>query len=179
MNACRKQIETGLKELALKMAGALHKRHEGNFEQYEELMKQGWFDMIPVLLRNWKESGDSLLSIGIERIAAENLRPASQYPCLAYVYSAYRHGAKNDTSTDRLISIAPPPSGFEPSFDNPKRGYIFTAELPALTHEDICNPEKLEKYFTDPLVTLLDWYEANESTILKSLGVSGGKKSRP
>ncbi len=177
MNACRKQIETGLKELALKALGALHKKHESDFVRYEKLTKEGWFDMFPALLKNWKKSGNSLLSVGVERIAAENLHSASQYPCLAYVYSSYRNGAKDDTSTDPFCSLNCPP-GFRKTFDELDRGYIFTRELKPLTPAEICNPQTLEQYFTEPLTKLIKWYKSNESTILKNFGVTRGKKSQ-
>jgi hypothetical protein len=97
----------------------------------------------------------------------------SDSPCSSYVYSPYRADkANNDSSTDTLVSIAPSPSGFEQTFDSPRRGYIFQKVLPALTPEDICNPAKLEQYFTDPLATLIEWYKANESTFLKTFDPS-------
>ena len=178
MNACRKQIDKGLKEFALNALSALHNQNHGDFDRNEELLKNAWFQLDPKPLTNWKGTEASLLGLGIERISAENLQPDNPYPGLFYVYSAYRHEKKDDTSTDQLIAVAPPPRGFEPAFDDPDRGYIFTQEMPALTAEDICSSSKLEKYFTDPLITLIEWYETNETTILKAFGVSGGKKSR-
>lgn len=173
MNACRNQVDPYLKEFALKVCGALHIKHKRDFERQELTLKQGWFQLNPTCFQKWKNSDESLLSLGVERISTENLLQVNNtYPCLSYVYSPYRFETKNDTSTNQLMSIAAPPSGFVPTFDKPDRGYIFTKELPTLTPEDICNPAKLEHYFTDPLVTLIEWYNANESTIVKAFSVS-------
>ena len=177
MNACRDQVNQHLREFALKVCGALHSKHQSDFERQELTLTEHWFQMNPTHLQRWNNSDGSLLSLGIERISAENLLQLdSAYPCHSYVYSPYRGETKNDTSTHQLKSIASPPSGFELTFDKPHRGYVFTKDLPALTPEDICNPAKLEHYFTDPLVTLIEWYKANGSTILEAFGVSHGEK---
>ena len=176
MNACRNQVDPCLKEFALKVCSALHSKHKSDFERQEFTLKEGWFYLNPTYFQKWKNSDEALLSLGVERISAENLLQVDNAnPCLAYVYSPYRAGTKNDTSTNQLISIASPPSGFESTFDVPYRGYVFTKELPALTPEDICNPAKLEHYFTDPLVTLIEWYNANKSTIEGAFIVSHGE----
>lgn len=178
MIACRKQIEAGLTEAAVKALGHLHKKHAGGLVQNEDLIKGGWFDLVSPDLNNWMKSGHPLLSIGIECIGAEHLHPGSDDPCLAYVYSHFRKVNKDDKSTDQLGSLKwLTPPGFSKTFDQRGRGYVFTMELAPLTPEDICNAAKLELYFTDPVKTLIDWYKANEKSVLKTFDVSKGKKN--
>lgn len=178
MVQCREDVEKHLKEFAQRVCRKVYNNHASLFEQDDRLENDWEFVVEPRRLVNWKKSDCSLLSLGVEHISVDQLRHlGSDEPCWFYVYSPYRDDKPNDTSTDQLLSM-PPPHGFEPRPDSPYRGYVFRNKLPALTPDDICNTAKLDRYFTDPLVTLIEWYKANENALLKAFGGSRRKKSR-
>jgi hypothetical protein len=136
--------------------------------------KDGYFSLTPFPLLKWKKSELPLLSFGIENTGVENLlHVGSADPFSAYVYSAYRaNKTVTDSSTDKLISIVPPPANFESTFDNPERGYVFQKVIPRITPADFCDPKKLERHIVTPLAALVAWFTTNEKTILKSFGAS-------
>ena len=179
MKDCCAQVERSLMKVARKILSTLHQSNRNHFEPDEAIEKDGWLSLNPNRFLKWKDSGAPLLAFGVEYISVEGvLHLGSESPCSSYVYSPYRADkAINDSSTDQLVSIVPPPSGFEQTFDIPNRGYIFQKVLPALTPKEFCNPTKLEQHLTDPLVTLIEWYKANEGTIQKAFGASRREKS--
>ena len=175
MKDCATQVDRHLKEFGSKVCGAFHARHQGNFEREDKIEKDAYFQLNPMPLLNWKKSGSTLLTLGIENTGVESLlNVGNETPFSAYVYSPYRaNKAVKDSSTDQLISIVPPPPNFDATFDNPDRGYVFQKVLPAITPADFCDPKKLEKHLVDPLATLVAWFSTNEKTILKAFGAGG------
>lgn len=179
MMKCYNDVAEHLTELAKKVCGRVYNSHAHVFEKYDYLERDGEIGVYPRLLAKWKNSDLPLLSLGVENISVESLcRLGSDNPCWFYVFSPYRADKVNDTSTDQLISIVPPPPGFDQTPDSPSRGYVFRNKLPILNPDEICNTAKLEQYFADPLVTLIEWYKANENTLLKAFGGNSRKKSR-
>lgn len=169
MNECCSQAETHLKEVCRKVLKTLHSNNKNDFEPHEEIGKESWFQFYPHTVRKWNGTNTPLITLGIEDFGVETLLHLGNLRCAAYVYSPYRADkAINDNATDQLALIPPPP-GFPLSFDTPNRGYIFRLDLPSLSANDFCNLATLEKYLTDPLLVLMQWYKANEPAILKAL----------
>lgn len=178
MIKCREDVEKRLKAFAQRVCLKVYNSHANLFEEDDRLEVDWEFAVEPRRLVNWKKSDCSLLSLGVENISVDQLcHLGGDPPCWFYVYSPYRDDKANDTSTDQLFSMPPPP-GFEPTPDSPYRGYVFRNKLPALTPADICNTAKLDQYFGDPFDRLIKWYKANENTLLKAFGGSRRKKSR-
>jgi len=178
MKDCATQVERHLKEFASKVCGAFHGTHQGAFEREDKIEKGSYFQLNPIPLLNWKKTGVTLLTLGIENTGVESLLHAgSENPFSAYVYSPYRaNKAVTDSSTDQLVSIVPPPPEFEATFDNPDRGYVFQKVLSQITPADFCDSKKLEKHLVDPLEALVAWFKTNEKTILQAFGMTSEPK---
>ena len=178
MKDCAAQVDRYLKEFASKVCGAFHAKHQGKFDCEDKVEKSGYFQLHPISLTKWKKTEWALLSLGIEYPRVESiLHIDSERPFLAYVFSQYRaFNTVNDSSTDQLISIVPPPPDFGTTLDNPERGCLFQKVIPAITPADFCDPKKLEKHLVDPLAELVAWFTTNEETILKAFSVGGQEK---
>ena len=168
MKECCTQAETYLKEVCRKAFNTLNSRNKGEFEPDELINKESWFQFYPLGVRRWNGTQTSLITLGIEEFSVESVLHLGETRCAAYVHSPYRADkAIKDNITERLASVTPPP-GFTLLFDDPSRGYIFRQEQPALSTAEFCDQAKLEGYFADPMLVLLQWYKANEAAIIKS-----------
>jgi hypothetical protein len=178
MKDCASQVERHLKEFAGKICGAFHGKYQSAFEREDRLEKEAYFQLNPIPLLNWKKTGATLLTLGIENTGVDSLlHCGSENPFSAYVYSPYRaNKAVTDNSTDQIVSIVPPPPEFEATFDNPNRGYVFQKIPPPISPADFCDSKKLEKHLVDPLAALVAWFNTNEKAIIKAFALTSGAR---
>jgi len=170
MIVSREQVEEYLKKIASKALNVANKKAKTLFDPEDEMRKR-WIALFPKRLSNWKNSGSALINFGIEAISVKNiLHPSSEGGCTAWIYSPYAAEKKRKDANkviQNILKVVNSPVDFEEMHG--VDGYLFQKQLPPIPVEEFEQPIRLEAYFIEPMMFLIQWWEAHEKQILKAL----------
>lgn len=155
---CDQEIKSYLWSVVLNLKGTETPKNSQLKLTWSEKEHESWLQASS--FKDWKSTGDFLMSFGIEHLTVEGILSDG---CRAFVY--LNTLAKPEYKwVEPQFRALQPPTGFHPHPVN-QNGYVFLKQLESLPPDSFSDPQKLLAYLQAPIYDLTHWFETTSEKI--------------